>query len=270
MPSSPDALGLWLSEQCRKLGVEIRTYTQAISVKQLRPNGTKNLICRRTSGEEIQIPHENLVFAAGPWCQVALNTLFPSNAVNLQLTTDAGDWILLRNQHKVIPKSLCAIFLDDIVNQKLEFAARENGLVWACGRTNSRASLPEVGQLDSADTTVVRELLTHALSFISAGDTCSTKGALPGELPLVKIGRAFRSTTTQGRPILAEIPPSKLDYGYSYAASWKTQRGKWRAFICTGHSHHGIILSMGSGKLMSQLVLQEKPDIDISPFHIPY
>ena len=36
--------------------------------------------------------------------------------------------------------------------------------------------------------------------------------------------------------------------------------------MCWGHGSYGLTLGMGSGRLMSQLMRGEKPDIDLSLF----
>lgn len=35
-------------------------------------------------------------------------------------------------------------------------------------------------------------------------------------------------------------------------------------YINSGHGSYGVTLGMGSGKIMSRIVLEDKPDVDVS------
>lgn len=127
----------------------------------------KAIECLSAKHKLFKIPRRKLVVAAGPWSQMVFDELFSQARVNLDFTTDAGDRILTRNPHPIDSRTVRAMWMDDIVKEKLEFASRNDGTIWACGRRNATARLPEPGRPAYSDVSVISELLGAAKRFIS-------------------------------------------------------------------------------------------------------
>ncbi|KAI1490509.1 hypothetical protein F5X96DRAFT_543969 [Biscogniauxia mediterranea] len=261
---NPIGLGKWLTEQCTSLGVEIQTGLKVAGASLSDKNEVTAVTCLAKDGTAICIRCKQLLLACGPWTPTVYRTLFPSSPIHLQWTTDAGDWIRFRNPCPRNEGSTAFVSFADIVGNKLEFAGRNDGTIWACGQRNRGAVLPLPGQIDTPDENLIAELSRYAKKWIewrySCTETHKTNFQLLGK------GRAFRPATKSGLPVISEVPSSDLtrtETGQSQSANCSSG-----VFICWGHGSYGLTLGMGSGRLMSQLMRGENPDIDISQFSL--
>jgi glycine/D-amino acid oxidase-like deaminating enzyme len=260
---NPKGIGEWLQRECSAMGVEIRTSTTVVSTILSKSGVIEGIKCYSTKTGDISIlPCHKLVLTAGPWTPSQVKTLFPASTLDLQPSTNAGDWVILQNINPLDTRSIAVAFFDEIVHEKLEFAGRNDGSIWACGRRNYTAVLPPPGKEDEPDDSVISDLINYSWRFIRT--SANGDGEKSIDLPILAKGRCFRPSTILGLPFISDIPSKCL---FSSDRGHSTPSG---VFICYGHGSYGIALGMGSGKLMAQLILKEKPDIDISKFTITY
>ncbi|KAF1963706.1 nucleotide-binding domain-containing protein [Byssothecium circinans] len=259
---NPIGLARWLTQECEKLGVQIWTSATVNSVSLDEQNRVTSISGFREDKSEFICPCEDFILAGGPWTPSIFRTLFPFSPVHPELIIDAGDWILFQNPiaNDIKDTSTAFVSLDDIVGEKLEFAGRPDGTIWVCGRSNFKDNLNAVGTSASADPKMISELTGRAYRFLKVRDTGSP--ATFKELKVISAGRAFRPATPSGLPTMAVLPPHQLNADRE--AKGVDTRGN--VFLCWGHGSYGLTLGPGVGKLMSQIVLRERPDIDVSPF----
>ncbi len=249
------------------MGVDIITGWKVVAASMSTQHKVRAVTCLADDQTEIYIECKQLLLACGPWTPTVYEMLFPSSPIRLQLTTDAEDWILCKNPCPTTRHSVAFVSFATLVGDKMEFAGRDDGTIWACGRRNLTASLPPLGQLDKADERVVEELSNYARKWLNWSCDCVEKHA--GNFQLVGKGRAFRPATTSGLPVISDVASSDLtDSGIENGKAAECSSG---VFLCWGHGSWGLTLGMGSGRLASQLMLGEKPDIDLSQFalHVP-
>lgn len=252
--STPKALGQWLWRQCLQLGVDIRISTN-IQAVQLSSDDSLEAVTFKTPKDSIEIlPARHLILAAGPWTANVFSKLFPGSAIDLGFSPVAGDYLILQNPTALTEESLSGVFLDQIVGHKLEFVGRNDKTIWVCAQTNSTATLPEPGSFGKPDPNMISEL-----------NNLSSRFVVP-DLQVVDQGRSFRPSTRSGLPIIAAVPRTDLTDSMRPPQSDDKQSG---IFICSGHGSYGVVLGMGTGKVMSQIVLGQKPDIDVSRFNLP-
>lgn len=220
------------------------------------------MVCLKRDLTTIPIHCTKLLLACGPWTPIVYKTLFPSSPIRLQSSTDAGDWIVCKNPCRTTQKTVAYVSFEAIVGEKMEFAARNDGTIWVCGRRNHTASLPLPGQIAKPDEKMVQELLDRARTWLRLTCRCAKKHV--DELQLVDKGRAFRPATKSGLPVISEVTPSELTGDLTNAA--QSPKSSTRVFVCWGHGSYGLTLGMGTGKLMGQLICGEKPDLDLSLF----
>ena len=204
MCRNPVALGLWLYDQCLALGVEFRMNSQAVSAKLSDGNRLQALSLMGKTGEQSTLKCDNLVLAAGPWTPVVFKTLFPQAPVKIGAVIDAGDWIVFENTERRSAKSIAAVYFDEIVGEKLEFAGRNDQKVWATGERSRIGTLPKVGDAAEPDEKALLKLLAHATRFLK-----HKQGDDPG-LHIVKQGRSFRPETPSRLPVITAVPGCKL------------------------------------------------------------
>ncbi|KAI0593542.1 hypothetical protein F4775DRAFT_597126 [Biscogniauxia sp. FL1348] len=261
---NPIGLGKWLTAQCKSLGVEIRTGLKVVGVSLSDKNEVTAVTCLTKDQTAVRIECKQLLLACGPWTPSIYRMLFPSSPVCLQLATDAGDWIRFRNPCSRNEDSTAFVSFADIVGNKLEFAGRNDGTIWACGRRNCKAELPLPGRIDTPDEDLIDELTRYARKWINWRCSCIKPHTTKFEL--LDKGRAFRPATKSGLPVISEVPSSDLTQ--TTADHDQSTNGSSGVFICWGHGSYGVTLGMGSGRLMSRLMRGETPDIDISQFSL--
>ena len=244
------------------MNVRIETSTKVTAVELNQGNPATAVIVVREDSSSVRIHCDNFVLAGGPWTPAVYKTLFPSS-IQIDSATETGDWIILRNQDPVAKNSVAFVAFNDLVGEKLEFAGRNDGTIWVCGAKDHKGTLPPLGSTGLPDVARIAELTGRAYRFLrihNAGDPDAFK-----ELEFVALGRAFRPVTLSGRPMMAMVEPDKL----SHHSGLHAEGRRGNVFLCWGHGSWGLTLGPGTGKLMSQLILGEPTDLDLSPFQIP-
>ncbi|KAI0431089.1 hypothetical protein F5Y09DRAFT_341030 [Xylaria sp. FL1042] len=144
---------------------------------------------------------------------IVFDTLFPSSPIELQWNTDVGDWACWKPQCLTIQAKTAFVSFANIVGEKMEFAGRNDGTIWACGPRNSTANLPPPGHQEEPDEIVIDELAGYARKWIDCQCNC-----ISGEnhhddhnsTELIGEGRAFRPATPSGLPIIDKVCPPDL------------------------------------------------------------
>jgi len=241
--------------------IEISSRVTAVELDEGNRATTVTVI--REDSSSVRIPCDNFVLAGGPWTPMIYKTLFPSSPIHIDSATEAGDWIVFRNQNPVAKNSVAFVGLNDIVGEKLEFAGRNDGTIWVCGAKDHTGMLPSLGSRCLPDAARIAELTGRAYRFLRVHNA-DDSDALE-ELEVVALGRAFRPVTLSGRPMMALVESDKLSHHSGLHADGRGGN----VFLCWGHGSWGLTLGPGTGKLMSQLILGEPTDLDLSPFRIP-
>jgi glycine/D-amino acid oxidase-like deaminating enzyme len=212
------------------------------------------------------MPAQQLILPAGPWTASLLAAILPLSPIDLGFTPVAGDYIVFENPRTVKNSSLSGAFLDGIVDHKMEFVGRNDKTIWVCAQPNPSATLPPLGSVPQPDFTMISELMAYANRFIDLSqDYHGQKHRL--KLLVLNKGCAFRPSTKSGLPIIAAVPRSKLVHGWRFDQSDEAPSG---IFVATGHGPHGIVLGLGTGKIMSDLVLGQEPDVDVASFGLNF
>jgi glycine/D-amino acid oxidase-like deaminating enzyme len=107
----------------------------------------------------------------------------------------------------------------------------------------------------------VTRLSDHAHRYLAA----LSKATLESRTAIVATGRSYRPTNTTHILIIAAVASEDLRRRSDNAADEPIQdslnSGVW---VCTGHGMYRMSLRMGSGKLLSEMILEEKLGVDIS------
>lgn len=255
MCRNPVALGRWLYNQCVALGIEFRMNSQAVSARLSDHNRLQALSLMDKNGKQSTLKCDNLVLAAGPWTPVLFKTLFPQAIIKIEAAIDAGDWIIFRSPEQRSATSIAAVYFDEIVGEKLEFAGRNDQKVWATGEKSQIGTLPKPGDAPEPDEKALLNLLANATRFLKY-----KQGDEPG-LHIIKQGRSFRPETPSRLPVITAVPGCKLN---TQDTTLPSDDRRPSVFINSGHGSYGVTLGMGSGKVMSQIIMGSKPDVDLS------
>ncbi|KAL8902944.1 MAG: hypothetical protein Q9207_004267 [Kuettlingeria erythrocarpa] len=195
---------------------------------------------------------DNVILATGPWTPAVFKKLFPRSPVKFEPVISAGEWFVFENPE---PHSsvIAAAYFDDIVGEKLEYAGRNDHTIWATGAKSDVGTVPDIGQVPEPNASSLARLKAYSDGFLK-----HTQGGLR----VVNQGRSYRPANENQLPIIAGIPSSLLSAEASTG-------GEWSVYINSGHGSYGVTLGMGSGKIMSQLVLGEEPSVNLSKMGVP-
>ncbi len=209
-------------------------------------------------GLETDLPCTRLVITAGAWTPQVLYTLFPSAMIRVPVSALAGHSLVVRSPRWSAAddsRGCHAVFATDPSGFAPEVFSRIGGEIYIAGLNSSTLPLPSVAtgtKIDDAAIEQLREVATRLLG-------------LPGDeenLGTVRQGLCYRPVTPSGRPIISRVPDQKLGGGIS------TRPDGGGVFISAGHGPWGISLSLGTGKVLAELIEGKRPSVDLTPFRL--
>jgi glycine/D-amino acid oxidase-like deaminating enzyme len=204
-------------------------------------------------GVETDIPCTRLVITAGPWTPTVFATLFPSATIRIPISPLAGHSLLVKSprwskEHET--KGCHAVFAADDLGFSPEIFSRLSDEVYIAGLNSTSIPLPEL----STDAKIRPEAIE------TLKQTAKKMLGLPGcddDLQILREGLCFRPVTSSGRPIISKVPDSKL-------GGIKTRGGgEGGVFVAAGHGAWGIAQSLGSGKVLTELIEGQRTSANI-------
>ncbi|KAF3939663.1 hypothetical protein ABW19_dt0204999 [Dactylella cylindrospora] len=265
----PHDLCQFLLGEIRKRGVVVRHPVKPLSIVRSVENKLEGLVIRETTNQRVEetLPCSDILISAGPWSSRVFRQLFGSSTYRLPITSLSGHSVILRSAlhpPRQLPdlnsnKDCHAVFASiEGLSWHPEVFSRLNGEIYLAGLNSLDIPLPETATDVNEQEDEIRALITVAETMINAG-------AVPGELDrsqdkltVVKTGLCHRPVTPGGLPIIARVPDKllgNLEAGDS---------NKGGVYISTGHGPWGISMSLGTGKVMAEMIMGEKTSVDVS------
>ena len=219
-----------------------------------------HLEVQSSTGTTETIPCTRLLISSGAWTSSVFRTLFPSSKLRIGVQPLAGYSLVIRSPRlaKKLDRTGChAIFTTMRSGISPELFSRIGGEadeseVYIAGLNDASLPLPELATDAKIEKDSNAEL--HRISEKLLGKP----GAKPGDLEILKEGLCFRPVTRTGVPILAQVPDQKLGSGVNTRSS-----AGGGVFIAAGHGPWGISHSLGTGKVMAEMLEREKPSADV-------
>lgn len=225
-----------------------------------RPESLELASSTSPSSPTIHIPCTSLIIAAGAWTPQIYKTIFPNDATRIPITQLAGYSILLRtprwkaDDELSIPTNTAttpsssarggrgchAVFTtatgpDGRGDWSPEIFSRAGGEIYIAGLNDSSIPLPRLATERVLKPEKVAIVLDEAKRLVGVDEGT--------ELEVLREGLCFRPVTRKGTPIVAQA-----------------REGVW---IAAGHGPWGISLSLGTGKVMSEMVTDQKLSADV-------
>ncbi|KAF9879479.1 hypothetical protein CkaCkLH20_03022 [Colletotrichum karsti] len=242
----------FLLETCKAEGVHLHHPATVLSVNtDLRGELSTVRIGDTTSSTETDVPCTRLVIAAGAWSPRVFSQLFPGASLELPVSSLAGHSLVVKPPGDDRTKTGChAIFSTDGAGFSPELFSRVGGHVYIAGVNAPSLALPELPGQTPVSAAAINQLKETAERIVNVPE---------GELKVVRQGLCFRPVTTSGAPILTRIPDGRLGGGVS------TRSGAdGGVYVAAGHGPWGISLSLGTGKVMAEMMQGRKLSADIS------
>jgi len=205
------------------------------------------IIQREDSHEPLEFTCDNILVTSGPWTTSVLSNLFPDllPARIPRITSLSGHSVILRSKHW--PKAnldhyACqALFINDPTSGlSPELFSRVGGEIYIAGVND--AGIPTPASTSQA-------VQPEAGSIARLIEVCR-KIFREGDVDIVRQGLCFRPVTKSGDPIIGRV---------------KTREGEGpKVYVGAGHGPWGISLSLGTGLVLSEMILGQPTSADVS------
>lgn len=140
------------------------------------------------------------------------------------------------------PRTCHAIFTNDKTGYSPEIFSRFSGDVWVGGLNTSSIPLPPLPTLAIPDPVSIARLRTTADRLLGT------------QTELISSALCFRPVAPTGRPVIARMHEADLGDGAKVPGG---------VFVATGHGPWGISLSLGTGYVVSEMVLGRETSVDV-------
>lgn len=214
-------------------------------------------IVNTISSTETDIPCTRIIITAGAWSPQVFKTLFPRSNFSVPISSLAGHSLLVKSPGwvKEHDEHGChSIFMASQQGYSPEIFSRTGGYIYITGLNAPTEPLPP---LATESRTRIQKLAIEQLR----GTIREVLGITEkkNEVEVVREGVCFRPITDNGLPIISRIPDEAL------GADVNTRAGpEGGVYLAAGHGPWGISLSLGTGKVLADLVQGRELSADIS------
>lgn len=240
----PMRLCRFLLEECVARGVKVYQPARVVSVAK-DSRGELAGVRIEKEGEEVDVPCSRVVITAGPWTPKVFQELFPHAHVKIPISPLAGHSLLLRSPRwtaAMEDKGCHAVFATDTIGYSPELFSRLGEELYIAGLNSMTIPLTDESKLPEANPEDIETLKRTATRML----------ALPGaenDLQILREGLCFRPVTSSGRPIISRIPDNKLGDGMATRADFEGG-----VYVAAGHGAWGISQSLGTGKVLTEMM----------------
>jgi len=133
-----------------------------------------------------------------------------------------------------------------------EVFSRVGGEIYLAGINDKSIAPPSPSTYSLPPADSVDRLVNVAKFLCDSGPTKAYREG--ADFEVVSRGLCFRPTTPKGTPVIGQIP---LRSGDLYGK-------RFRLWVGSGHGPWGISMSLGTGMVLSQMVLGRKTSVDVT------
>lgn len=224
--------------------------------KDMRDQLSSIRILDISTNNTIYIPCTKILIAAGAWSPQVFATLFPSSNYKLPISSLAGHSLVVRSPRWTKTdengdQGCHAVFSTDEDGYSPEIFSRMGEEIYIAGLNSSSIPLPTLATESQIDKKSIESLKKTAKRLLG-NQIESTE-----DLEIIREGLCFRPVTSKGVPILAQIQDEKL-------GGMNTRDcGESGVFLAAGHGPWGISNSLGTGKVMSEIIMGKETSVKV-------
>lgn len=227
-------------------GVRLHHPARAVSVSREMDGSLSGVRIAHANGTEHKIPCTRLLITAGAWTPRIFEQLFPHSPLHLPISSLAGHSLVVKSPRwtKEQESQGChAIFASPSSSGASsswspEIFSRVGEEIYIAGLNSPTTPLPDLPGDAKPDPAQVAEVKRV------------TQRLLGDDMQVIREGLCFRPVTATGNPILARIKDEDLGGRISTLES-----PNGGVFVCAGHGPWGISLSLGTGLVMSEMLV---------------
>ncbi|TID26485.1 FAD dependent oxidoreductase-like protein [Venturia nashicola] len=251
----PKRLCRFLLDICLERGVKLYQPAKVVQVDKDMRDQLSSVRIAMDEGDEVDVPCTRLVITAGAWSPSVFKQLFPNATTSIPITPLAGHSLLIKSPRwlKEYEKNGChAVFATDTQGFSPEIFSRAGEEIFLAGLNSSTIPLPNLPTDAMTNPSDIEKLRSVAKQMLGMPDQ-------EDDLQILREGLCFRPVTESGTPIISRIEDSCLGDGFSTRGS-----GEGGVFVSGGHGPWGISQSLGTGKVLSELVEGMATSADIA------
>lgn len=264
-------------------GVQLHHPAKAVSAITDENTGavTGVKILDLTANTESTIPCTNLIICGGPWTPRIFKELFPASGVSILISPLAGYSLVVRSPRYTLEHERAtydgrshAIFTTHPASSEFcpEIFSREGGEIYVAGLNSSEIPLPEQAEdarelMDMKEMERLKNVAVRLMGKLGAGHTASTNDVSnENDLQVLREGLCFRPVTSRGTPVVTRLAENHLHNGIEASSGDSEGRDSnpGGVFIASGHGPWGISLSLGTGKVIAEMVQGANLSADVS------
>jgi glycine/D-amino acid oxidase-like deaminating enzyme len=278
----PLRLARFLLESSLSRGVKLHNPAKATSVIADQVSGviTGVKIINLDTQTEYTLPCTNIIICAGPWTPQVYHELFPSSRLSIPITPLAGYSLVVRSPRHTLQDERVtyasrshAVFTThpDSCGFCPEIFSRQGGEIYIAGLNDMHIPLPAQAEdscklMDQNEMERLKKAAVHLMGALAEGNVELPDGiANKNDLEILREGLCFRPVSAHGVPFVTRVDDHLLG-GLKTGSRNRCKDGRTRGgvFVASGHGPWGISLSLGTGKVIAQMVEGVEPDVDVS------
>lgn len=263
-------------------GVKLHNPAKATSVITDQVSGTITgvKIINLDTQTECTLECTNIIICAGPWTPQVYHDLFPSSRLSIPISSLAGYSLVVRSPRHTLQDERVtyagrshAVFTTPSASIGFcpEIFSRQGGEIYISGLNPMHIPLPAQAEdscniMEQKEMERLRRVAVRLMGGLAEGSVESTDD-IPNtnDLEILREGLCFRPVSARGVPYVGRVDEDLLG-GLKTGSQNRPEHGATRGgvFIASGHGPWGISLSLGTGKVIAQMVEGVDPDVDVS------
>lgn len=260
----PPRLCGFMMGACQYRGVKVHHPAQVVSLDR-DEEGTWIGVSLTSDGGNVpgKIACKNIVIASGAWTPTVFKHLFHKSTISIPISQLAGYSLLVESpRHSLLDEKKYgrshAVFSPPTKSYSWapEVFSRKGGEIYLAGLNDPGLALPAHATGAVIKDEAIREIKKVAVELLGHA-TSEGDQVTKNDLKVKREALCFRPMAERGSPIISRLSDSDLGGGARSA-----QDGG--IFIAAGHGPWGISLSLGTGKVVAEMIRNEATSADIS------
>lgn len=249
---------------CRARGVQVHYPAQVVSVNKDDEDTAVGVSLASDGGNfPVEVACNSIVIASGAWTPAVFKKLFHRSTLSIPISPLAGYSLLIKSpRHSLLDEKIYgrshAIFSapTKAYSWAPEIFSRKGGDIYIAGLNDPSLPLPERATGAIIKDESMAEIRKVAIQLMGRA-TPDEDQITENDLEVTREALCFRPVAKRGTPIITKVSDSDL------GKDIKSPFGGG-VFIAAGHGPWGISLSLGSGKVVAEMIRGEKTSADIS------
>ncbi|KAK1244554.1 hypothetical protein MKX07_003353 [Trichoderma sp. CBMAI-0711] len=258
----------FLLEKVKAAGVQIHNPAVATRLETDEAGKLSGVAVSHPDGsdETVIIPASRVLLSAGCWTPHVFHDLFKNRYyIDIPIESLGGHSLVVKAPQKV---TTCHSVYTTMDGLSPEVYSRPDGVIYVAGVNHASIPLPKPRVKAVTFDESVQKLKDIARRLIA-----TPEGGQEEDLEIVREGLCFRPITKRGTPYIARLPEDKLGEDFTTARGGGGDGaeggsglglGGGGVFIAAGHGPWGISLSLGTGKVMAEMMSGKPLSADIS------